>query len=191
MRVSGEQCGCQHSVACHENQRDAVDAGEGSQARQQQIIHLRIAKLIPRHTGDAGGGKFERDPEEGSKRQHRSIAAEVLSQEGQPQPEDTEVEAQHQAIEEQDATGSDGGDTAIGVHRGEDPVAVEQVPEDAAYVGANKASFQEFRMLAIFRAQQREKQMVRARSRPRRFARPATDPRSEREDRAGRRRRLP
>jgi hypothetical protein len=88
-------------VRGHQQKADSIDPGPRSELVDQPVIHLRVAKLVPGHTGDAGSCQFQGCPENRRGGQRQARAARGAAHQYNAQAEEAKVKPQHQAEREQ------------------------------------------------------------------------------------------
>src|SRR6202020_1766566 len=116
------------------DEADAVDAGDGCEAREQRIVDLGVAEQVPGQAGDAGASEFDGDPEEWREQQRALDSKTRAAQRGHQGGEDGVVKAEIEAEEDEDSGADVLRETAEEVHGLVDPVAVTEVPEEAAQI---------------------------------------------------------
>ncbi len=100
-----EQAARKQCVDGEQHKRDAVDAGPWRQWIHQRVVHLRVAKLIPRHRRDARCRQVQRGPQHGSGRKSPAHILACLPHQRDAQAEEAAVKSQHRAIADQQQNG--------------------------------------------------------------------------------------
>ena len=135
-----QQTAGQQGIDCNQNKADAIDAGPGRELVDQCVVHLRVAELIPGNAGDAGGGQFQAGPQDGREDEGEARGAGGAAHQRDAEPEEAEVEPQHQAEPDEQQRGSKRRHVAVVHHGVANPVAIAHVPQKAAEIGDKKGA---------------------------------------------------
>ena len=124
----------------NEDEADSVNAGEGGELVDEGVVDLGVAELVPGDGGDAGGGEFKSGPEDGRGGEREAVAIGGFADEGDAKGEEAEVEAEDGGVSDEEEYGNDSGQVTIFCHGVANPVAVADVPEEAAEVSEKEAA---------------------------------------------------
>ena len=113
-----------------------IDSGNWSKASKKRVVDLRDAKLVPGKASDAGAGQFHGDPGERNEKEC-CLTSEAYAAGGDQRSEESVIETEIQTEENKDARGDGLSQTAIEIHRLVDPVAVTEIPDEAAEITEN------------------------------------------------------
>src|SRR6185312_9701645 len=144
-----EQATGDEGVAADKNEADAVDAGPWGEMSEDSVVDLRIAELVPRNGGDAGGGEIKRGPENRRGSERPADVPGGAAHEQDSPGEDAEVETKDEAETSEHEGGGPGRQAAVYVHGVVNPVAVTCIPEHAADVAEEKGAAERMGRAAI------------------------------------------
>ncbi len=149
-----QQSAREQRVHRDKNKADAVNAGERRELIDENIVHLRVAKLVPRNARDARRCKVKPRPQKRRKGQSHPRRARRTPNQHKPQPKNSEVKPEHQTESQRQQLRRKKRHVAVMHHRVANPVAVAHVPQHAAKVG-NKERAAKRMPLARFHVRKR------------------------------------
>src|SRR5580692_4970704 len=119
------------SVDGGDDKRETIGSCERCNACQQRIVDLGDAEQVPRQPGDTGASKLDSHPRERNQ-QKSDLTPEALAKGRNQRSKQRVIETKIKTEENQDAGGDRLGEAAVEIHRLVDPVAVAEIPQEAA-----------------------------------------------------------